>query len=164
MGHGKERWIPKLSREELERRRLAAGEDLKAGMSQADVARKYDVHPSSACRWDKELQENGMKGLNRKKAPGVPSKLSNGQQETLREILLQGATAYGYKTDLWTLRRVADVIKKEFGVTYHFRSLSDVLHRMGFSCQKPTRQAAERRKTDRQNWLENQWKTDQKNW
>ena len=164
MAHDKERWIPKLSREELERRRLAAGEDLKAGMSQADVARKYDVHPSSTCRWNKELQEYGMKGLNRKKAPGVPSKLSNDQQETLREILLQGATAYGYKTDLWTLRRVADVIKKEFGVTYHFRSLSDVLHRMGFSCQKPTRQATERRKTDRQNWLENQWKTDQKNW
>ena len=163
MGHGKERWIPKLSREELERRRLAAGEDLKAGMSQADVARKYDVHPSAACRWNKELQEYGIKGLNRKKAPGASSKLTNDQQEALRKILLQGATAYGYKTDLWTLRRVAVIVKKEFGVTYHFRSLSEVLHRMGFSCQKPTRQAAERRKTDRQNWLKKQWVADQKN-
>ncbi len=163
MEQNNQHWVPKLSRQELERRRLAAGEELKAGMSQADIARKYNVHPSSACRWNKELEEHGIKGLHRKKAPGASSKLSKDQQEALRKILLRGATAYGYKTDLWTLRRVAVIVKKEFGVTYHFRSLSEVLHRMGFSCQKPTRQAAERRKTDRQNWLEKQWVADQKN-
>lgn len=156
-------WIPKLSRQELERRRLAAGEDLKAGMKQADVARKYNVHPSSVCRWNRELQEHGMDGLLRRKAPGASSKLSKEQQEALQEILLQGAAAYGYKTDLWTLRRVAEVIEKEFGVGYNFRSLGDVLHRMGFSCQRPTRRAAERREADRKDWLENRWKEDLKN-
>ena len=159
----KQRWIPKLSRQELERRRLAAGEDLKAGMKQADIALKYNVHPSSVSRWNNEFQKHGKEGLRRKKAPGAKSKLSKEQQETLRGIIFQGATTYEYKTDLWTLRRVAAVIKKEFGVTYHFRSLWDVLHRMGLSCQKPARQAAERKEAERINWLKNQWVTDRKN-
>ena len=41
------KWKPKLSRKELERRRLAAGVDLKAGMKGSDVARKYGVNPSA---------------------------------------------------------------------------------------------------------------------
>jgi transposase len=102
------KWKPKLSREELERRRLAAGEDLKSGMKESDVARKYDVNPSSVTRWKQMIEEEGMDGLKRRKAPGAKSKLSEDQQETLKRIILQGAAAYGYKTDLWTLRRVAE--------------------------------------------------------
>ena len=158
------KWRPLLSRQELERRRLAAGEDLKAGMGKMDVARKYDVNPSSVTRWSKALEEKGMEGLKRRKAPGAKSKLSKEQQKTLREIILQGAATYGYKTDLWTLKRVAEVIKKEFGVSYHFRSLSDVLHRMGLSPQKPARRAAERNQATIQTWLEEQWRKDRKNW
>ena len=158
------KWRPLLSRQELERRRLAAGEDLKAGMRKMDVARKYDVNPSSVTRWSKALEEKGMEGLKRRKAPGAKSKLSKEQQKTLREIILQGAAAYGYKTDLWTLKRVAEVIKKEFGVSYHFRSLSDVLHRMDLSPQKPARRAAERNQATIQTWLEEQWRKDRKNW
>jgi len=158
-----QRWIPKLSRQELERRRFAAGEDLKRGMKQADVARKYDVNPSSVSRWNKELQQHGVDGLCRKKAPGASPKLAKEQQKTLKKIILQGAAAYGYKTDLWTLKRVAEVIKKEFGVSYHFRSLSDVLHRMDLSPQKPARRAAERNQAAVQTWLEEQWEKDRKN-
>ena len=49
------KWKPKLSREELERRRLTAGEDLLAGMKASDVARKYGVNPSSVTRWKRRL-------------------------------------------------------------------------------------------------------------
>ena len=159
-----QKWKPKLSREELERRRLAAGEDLLAGMKASDVARKYGVNPSSVTRWKQMLEKDGMEGLKQRKAPGKESKLSEEQQEVLRGIILQGAAAYGYKTDLWTLRRVSEVIKKEFDVSYHFRSLSDVLHRMGLSPQKPTRMAAERNQAAVQTWLEEQWEKDRKKW
>ena len=157
------KWRPVLSRQELERRRLAAAEDLQAGMKQSDVARKYDVNPSSVSRWNKTLEEKGTKELRRKKARGASPKLSKGQQAALREILLQGAAAYGYDTDLWMLRRVAEVIRKEFGVSYNFRSLGDVLHRMGFSPQKPKRRAAERDQAAVQTWVEKEWEKDRKN-
>ena len=157
------KWKPKLSRQELERRRISAAKDLQKGITQSDVARKYDVNPSSVCRWNKALKKKGLNGVKRRKAPGAKSKLSNEQQHKLREIILKGAVAYGYKTDLWTLRRVAEVIQKEFKISYHFRSLSDVLHRIGLSPQKPRRRAAERNLTAVQQWLEGQWKKDQKN-
>jgi transposase len=157
------KWKPKLSRQELERRRISAAKDLQKEMTQSDVARKYDVNPSSVCRWNKALKEKGLEGVKRRKAPGAKSKLSEEQQHKLREIIFKGAATYGYKTDLWTLRRVAEVIQEEFKVSYHFRSLSDVLHRMGLSPQKPKRRAAERNQTAVQQWLDGQWKNDQKN-
>lgn len=143
---------------------MAAGKDLLAGLSQVEVAGKYGVNPSSVCRWNKRLQREGLESLKATNPPGNPSKLLEEHREPLRKILLKGAVAYGYKTDLWTLRRVADVIRKEFGVTYNFRSLGDVLHRMGFSPQKPARRAAERKKAAVQRWLEEQWEKDRKNW
>ena len=100
-------------------------------MKESDVARKYDVNPSSVTRWKQMLEEEGIEGLKRRKAQGAKSKLSEDQQKNLKEIILQGAAAYRYKTDLWTLRRVAEVIEKGFDVSYHSRSLSDVLHWIG---------------------------------
>lgn len=158
------RWKPKFSREELERRRLAAGKDLLECIKASDVARKYNVNPSSVTRWKKNLDKDGMEGLKMRKASGKESKLTKKQQKDLRDIIIQGATAYGYKTDLWTLRRVAEVIRKEFNVSYHFRSLSDVLHRMGFSPQKPVRRSAERNQAAVQKWVEEQWEKDRKKW
>ena len=159
----KQTWKPKLTRKELERRRLAAAEDLLAGMNQWDVSCKYNVNPSSVCRWNQMLKEKGMDGLHQRKAPGQSSKLSKEQQSALRKILFKGAVAYGYKTDLWTLKRIAEVIQEEFDVTYHFLSLSDVLHRMNFSPQKPKKKAAERDETMVRTWLANEWRKDQKN-
>jgi hypothetical protein len=34
------------------------------------------------------------------------------------KILVAGPLAGGYATDLWTCRRVADVVQKTFGVSY----------------------------------------------
>ena len=158
----KQKWKPKLSRKELERRRFAAAEDILAGISQWDVSCKYDVNPSSVCRWNQVLKEKGKDGLRQRKAPGKSPKLSNEQQSALRKILLKGAAAYGYKTDLWTLKRVAEVIQEEFDVTYHFLSLSYVLHRMNFSPQKPKKKAAERDEIAVRTWLTNEWAKDQK--
>jgi len=158
------KWKPKLSRKELERRRLAAGEDLLSGMKESDVARKYGVNPSSVTRWKQMLKKEGMKGLKQRKALGNKSKLSEDQQKDLKEIILQGAAAYGYKTDLWTLKRVAEVIKKDFDVSYHFRSRRDVVHRLGLGSQNPASRAAERNQKAVQTGLEEQWVKDRKNW
>ena len=41
------------------------------------------------------------------------------QRARLLKLLLKGAAAHGFSTDLWTLSRVAQVITRTFGVTYH---------------------------------------------
>jgi hypothetical protein len=40
-------------------------------------------------------------------------------QAKLERILLKGPLQAGYPTDLWTLRRVAEVIEQRFQVSYH---------------------------------------------
>jgi hypothetical protein len=59
--------------------------------------------------------------------------------------LLQGAKAHGWPNDLWTTRRVAELIRRRFGITYHPDHVGRFLHtRLRWSCQKPRRQARER--------------------
>jgi len=52
--------------------------------------------------------------------------------------------AFGYSTIFWTTRRVAEVIRKEFGIEYHPNHIWRVLTGLGWSCQKPERRARER--------------------
>jgi hypothetical protein len=46
-------------------------------------------------------------------------KLSREQLAEVEVALAKGAEATGYTTDLWTLKRVAEVIERVTGVTYH---------------------------------------------
>lgn len=71
-------------------------------------------------------------------------KLIAEQKKELEGILLKGARAAVFTTDLWTLKRVAQVIAREFGVTYHPGYVWYILKRMGWSPQKPERRVRER--------------------
>ena len=72
-------------------------------------------------------------------------------------LLLKGARAQGYHTELWTLPRVADLIQKHFGVIYESSSVWHVLNRMGWSCQKPERRARERDEDKIAQWRSKDW-------
>ena len=61
---------------------------------------------------------DGKKGLAVSGRIGRPSFLSVAQRDRLEAMLLKGAIAFGFRTDLWTLGRVADLIRRKFGVRY----------------------------------------------
>ncbi|EQD77128.1 IS630 family transposase, partial [mine drainage metagenome] len=100
-----------------ERRRLAY-RWLKRGISKAKVARRLEVAYKTVWEWEKRRQTQGPRSWKEAPHPGRPRKLSEKQRKRLQEILLQGALARGYATDLWTLKRVAAVIEAEFGKEY----------------------------------------------
>lgn len=75
----------------------------------------------------------------------------------LTTLLLDGATAQGYATELWTLARVAQVIEREFGVSYCTTGVWLLLGRLGWSCQKPERQARERNDAEIARWRRVTW-------
>src|SRR3569833_2522492 len=66
------------------------------------------------------------------------------ERKCLCKLLLQGAVANGYATELWTLQRIVEVIEREFGVTYCKTTALLVLKALGFSCQRPTGRAFQR--------------------
>ena len=88
---------------------------------------------------------------------GRKRKLSGDELCRLEAILLAGAPAQGYETDLWTLKRIAQVIWRQFGVTYHAGHVWKVLGQLGWSCQRPQRKARERNEDAIRRWVRYRW-------
>ena len=141
----------------LEERRRRAMSLLDEGLGVREVARQVKCSPASVSRWKSEVRARGPDGLRAKPAPGRPRMLSTAQRKRLLNLMLKGAAAYGYSTDLWTLPRVAEVIERTFGVRYHPAHVWKILRGEGWSCQKPERRARERDETAIQKWREERW-------
>ena len=151
------------SPEQLQRRRMKAIELLDAGMQPVEVARAVKADRRSVRRWQAAYRREGQQALTAKPASGRPRKLLPTQLDALREALLEGATAQGYPTDLWTCPRVADLVRRRFGVSYHVDHIGRLLRSLGFSPQKPTRRAVERDEEEIQRWVAEDWPRIKKN-
>jgi transposase len=148
---------PKGSAEELEVRRRIAAKLLVEGKGICEVAGLVGASPSSVHRWKEMLKKGGPEALKAKPHPGRPCRLSNRRKKQLLKILLKGPLAAGFSTDLWTCRRVAQVIQRNFGVKYHFDHVWHILRSLGWSCQKPERRARERDEKAIQRWRQRDW-------
>ena len=142
---------------ELERRRRRAIELLGSGHTLSAVARQVGAAVSAVWQWRETFRRKGAVGLAAKPAPGRPHKLTARQRQRLPKLLASGARAYGYANDLWTTRRVAAVIEREFGVDYHSAHVSRILADLGWSCQKPERRAVERNAAAIAHWKRYRW-------
>ena len=123
---------------ELERQRLQAIALLEAGHRPSQVARRLGVSPAAVSRWKAIHRRVGLEGLKAKPHPGPHPRLTARQRHKLGQLLLKGPLAHGYTTDLWTLKRMAEVIEKHFGVHYDPSGVWHVLHRIGWGGGKPS--------------------------
>jgi transposase len=108
-------------------------------------------------RWRRAWRRGGLKALKPKPAPGRPSKLATKQKAQLIPLLAQGAMAHGYRTELWTTLRIAEVIEHHFGVRYHRNHVGKLLHQLHWSPQKPDGRAIERDEEAIEAWKRNVW-------
>ena len=159
-------WRPrKLTPEQFEERRLAAGRLLRAGrLSQAEIARRLGVSPAAVCQWAKQLRgvPRGLAGLRRHPQPGRPPRLTPSPWQKVLEVLARGAKRSGFETERWTLPRVRAVIERRFGVTDHGDYLSTRLRDLGWTAQVPAVWAAERDEDLIRVWLDRDWPRIQK--
>lgn len=130
---------------------------LDEGRSQAEVARMLGVAHSSVATWVKKRRLGGDERLRQKRHPGRPRKLDDRQVRRLAKILVRGPRKAGFPTELWTLERVAEVIRDTFGVTFDPSGVWHLLRRMGWSCQKPERRARERDEDAIAAWRKVEW-------
>jgi transposase len=108
-------------------------------------------------RWWKAYRKGGEAALRARPPAGRRSKLTDAQKQNLRRRLLEGARANGFATDLWTCPRIAQLIRRLWGVSYHVDSLPRFLRAMGFSCQRPQKRAVERDEEAVASWVAHQW-------
>jgi transposase len=148
---------PKGSAKELETRRVIAMRLLKKLGSLNKVASAIGCCASSVMRWRDAQGRHGKAGLKTKPIPGRPSRLSPRQFHRLIEVLLEGAMVCGYSTELWTARRIAEIIHRKFGVCYHRGYVSYLMHRLRWTYQKPERRALERDEEKIARWKRVEW-------
>jgi transposase len=136
---------------ELERRRCQAVAVIHSGESPEVVARVYGVNRSSVYRWLKRAQQ--ADGLASKPHTGPAPRLSPQQYRELEKLLQQGAQAHGWHNRLWTCARVAQLIRRHFGVSFHHDHVGRFLRvRLNWSPQKPRRRARERDEAGIEYW------------
>ena len=141
-----------------EGRRLRAFELKQEGWSQQNIARALGVGKGAVSQWMKRAREGGGKeALRKRSSPAAPARLSADQRARLFRLLEKGAVAHGFRGEVWTCKRVAKVIKREFGVGYHPTHVSRILKRLGFSLQKPNRLADQRDEDAIEAWREKRW-------
>ena len=148
---------PKGSAVELEARRRQAVALLQDGRSNTEVARLVGADLSSVKRWKRAVAAGGLTVLVAKPNRGRSPKLSPAQRLELAAIVRAGPIAAGFRTDLWTCKRVAEVIRQRFSVEYHPDHVGRILHALGFTQQKPQRRASERDEAAIERWRKRTW-------
>jgi transposase len=117
-------WITRFRK----KRRLRAWELKREGWKQQEIANALGVSKKGAVsQWIKRGCEESVEGLRRRIASGAASRLSEEERARLPGLLAQGAPAHGFRGDVWTCQRVAEMIRKEFGVSYHPAHVSRLL-------------------------------------
>jgi transposase len=141
----------------MEATRMQAADLFAKGVSQADIGRELKVSHQSISDWHQQWLVGGKQALKRTGRPGRPRKVTDAELAKVERALEKGPKANGYPTDLWTLARVAEVIEGTTGVKYHPGHVWKVLRRMGWSRQRPARQAAERDNEAIEQWVNERW-------
>lgn len=142
---------------ELQQRRDRAAALFEEGVRQAEVARRLGVSEASVCRWHKSWKRKGAAGLKLLGRLGRRPELNDSQRARLTKALLEGASAHGFTTDLWTLPRIAQLIEQLFEVHYHPGYVWWVMRSLGWSLQRPTTRARERDEEAIARWRQEDW-------
>lgn len=137
--------------DELERRRKQAVQAVAEGQPRATVAHVLGVHYRTVARWVRAARNPG--GLDAKPQPAPASGLTDADLRELEGLLAKGANAHGWPNQLWTAARVARLIERHFDIRYHPEHVRKILkRRLGWTSQKPRRQARERNDKEVARW------------
>src|SRR5215207_5715260 len=128
---------PSGTPEALEARRCVAARLFAQGKSLAEVAASLGSSVSSASRWKRAWRRGGVTALHAKPHPGPEPKLSPRDQQRLVAALKRGSRSWGYAPEGWSGPLVQHLIGRLFGVEYHPDYVGTLLHRLGWSPQKP---------------------------
>lgn len=130
---------PHGSAANLEQRRRRAVALHEQGLLPVEIARRLNVDRRSVRRWLHAYRHRGMEALASKPSLGRPPRLTKHQRRALMNCLLRGASHYGFGTDLWTCRRIVQLIAQRYGTTYHVDAIPRLMAGLGFSPSKTSK-------------------------
>jgi transposase len=142
---------------ELERRRRLAISNLTHGYSVPEVAQMFQVSERAVYGWQAAHRQHGDAGLDAQPPPPRPTRLSPTQERQVLGWFRKSPKSFGFATDLWTGRRVAEVIRRKWGIDFNWRYLLSWLRDRGITPQKPQRVAREADPDAIERWRTHDW-------
>jgi transposase len=146
-----------LGREVKEWRRLRAVELDAQGWPEFVIAETLGVNKGTVSRWLTVANAEGVEALLGRTGAGCPPKLTPAQLQAIPELLWHGAESYGFRGDVWTCARIAQVIQWEFGVSYHKDHVSRLMKTLGWTPQIPITRAVQRDEAAIEHWRVAVW-------
>lgn len=134
-------------------RRAKAIADYMQGVKVAALVRQLDVARSAINTWLRAYETQGVEGLKTGKPPGAKPRLTSEQHEELKEALKAGPQAAGFTSGVWTGPLVRQYVFERFGVGYHNHHLPRLMHKLGFSVQRPRKRLARADVQAQQAWI-----------
>jgi transposase len=147
----------RLDRAVSEWRRFQAFNLDRLGWLEVDIATALGVNKGTVSRWLAIAAVGGPEALHSHPAAGGPPKLTTDQLARIPDFLWHGAEAYGFRGDVWTCARIAQVIQWEFGVTYHKDHVSRLMKELGWTPQVPITRAIQRDEATIAHWRVAVW-------
>jgi len=106
-----------------------------------EVAKILNVSDSTVREWLQRYNMFGPEGLMPIKPKGAECKLDENQLQQVYEIMQKSPREAGYNKSNWTMPLLKKWINREFGINYSVSGLYDLVHRIGFSIQRPKKQS-----------------------
>ena len=140
-----------------EARRKRALELKEHGWKQRAIAQALGVSEAAVSRWVAEKEQAGADAWMARARGHKAARLAAEQLRMLPDLLSHGAEAYGFRGEVWTCSRVAEVIREEFGIEYHRAHVSRLLKALQWTPQMPLERASQRNEEAIEKWRVEVW-------
>jgi len=141
----------------LQHRRVQGGELIAQGYDNQEVADMLGCGYSTVKAWRSIVKKQGITGLTPQARPGRPPKIAQKHKNRLKKLLEKGAMHFGYPNAQWTSRRVAQLIREKFNVSYSKAQTCRILRALGYSPKKPVRRSVKYSAEAVERWRQCQW-------
>ena len=101
------------------------------------IAERLGCGTETVVRIRREYRERGLDALKPVKPPGRPSRATLGYIAAMKEVVATNPQDLGYGFATWSTKRLAAHLKRITGVGFSEDQLSRLLHRHGYSVQRP---------------------------
>jgi|SRR3954469_4459155 len=147
----------KGTRQEWDRVRGIAANMFDRDCAPAAIAKDLGVDDQTVRAWRRAYRKGGRNALRSRKPSGRPARLNEQQRQQLGQMLEKTPAECGFDKHLWTQQLIAELIQRQFGVSYHHDHIGVILAEIGFTHQKPARRARERDEQRIETWRRQVW-------
>lgn len=113
------------------------------GAGAYEAAHVYGDSARAIEYWVHRLLSKGLAGLWEGDRPGRPGRLSSADQERLQSEIRLSPRELGYDQNLWDGLLLCHHLKEKYAVSLGVRQCQRLFHQLGFTQQRPRRQAHE---------------------